>query len=79
MPESQSIADESDMGMNIGITGKLLAWFSLFVVIFYGTILILYLNIQQIVGVSEGIINKNYEIAIISKKMIENLSPCILM
>jgi len=61
------------MKPKFGITGKLLVWFSFFVFIFYGTILVLYINIQQIVDISENIVNKNFEISSISKKMIENL------
>jgi len=56
-----------------GIRGKLLVWFCCFVSIFYGTILVLFINIKQIVDISENIVNKNYEIATVSKKMIENL------
>lgn len=57
----------------LGIRGKLLVWFCCFVSIFFGTILVLFINIQQIVKISENIVNSNYEIANVSKKMIENL------
>lgn len=56
-----------------GITRKLLVWFGLFVACFYGTIVMLFINIQQIVDISENIISINYEISFLSKKMIENL------
>ncbi len=56
-----------------GITSKLFAWFFLFVLFFYGTMLILYINVRQIVEISENIVSKNYEIASTSKKMLENL------
>ena len=56
-----------------GITGKLFAWFSVFMLMFYITILILYLNVQKIVKISENIVNKNYEISSVSKRMIDNL------
>ncbi|MBW1892456.1 MAG: HAMP domain-containing histidine kinase [Deltaproteobacteria bacterium] len=56
-----------------GIRGKLLVWFCCFLSIFYGTILVLFINIKQIVNISENIVNRNYEIATVSKRMIENL------
>ena len=56
-----------------GITGKLFAWFVTFVLIFYGTILVLYTDVQKIVKESETIVNKNFTISSLSKKMIENL------
>ncbi len=61
------------MKPGFGITSKLLVWFSLCVLTFWGTILILLLDIQQIVTISENIVNKNFEIISMSKKMIENL------
>lgn len=57
----------------LGIRGKLFVWFCCFISIFYGTILVLFLNIKQIVNISENLVSKNYEIATVSKKMIENL------
>ncbi len=61
------------MALKLGITGRLLVWLSTFVLIFYGTILILFINIQQIVKITENIVSNNFEISSISKKMIENL------
>ncbi len=61
------------MKLKFGITGKLLIWFFFFVSIFFGTILILFMNIQQIVNISENIVNNNFKISYTSKKMIENL------
>lgn len=61
------------MDPSYGITSKLLVWFGVVVSIFYGTILVLYINVQQVVKISETIVNKNYTISSISKKMIENL------
>ena len=61
------------MTLRYGITTKLFIWFSTFILIFYGTILVLFTNVKQIVEVSENIVNKNYEISSTSKKMIENL------
>lgn len=61
------------MDPSYGITGKLLIWFFAIVTIFYGTILLLYLNFQQVVRISEQIVSKNYAISDNSKKMLENL------
>ena len=61
------------MDPSYGITGKLLIWFFAVVSIFYGTILILYLNFQQVVHISERIVSKNYAVSDHSKKMLENL------
>ena len=61
------------MDPSYGITGKLLIWFFAIVSIFYGTILVLYLNFQQVARISERIVNKNYAISDHSKKMFENL------
>ena len=55
------------------ITNKLFAWYFLLVLIFYGTILVFYINVQKIMGISEDIVNKNYKISSSSKKMIEDL------
>ena len=61
------------MDPSYGITGKLLIWFFAIVSIFYGTILVLYLNFQQVVLISERIVSKNYAISDNSKKMFESL------
>jgi signal transduction histidine kinase len=61
------------MDPSYGITGKLLIWFFTIVAIFYGTILLLYLNFQHVVHLSEGIVNKNYAISDYSKRVLENL------
>ncbi len=61
------------MDPSYGITGKLLTWFFAIVSIFYGTILVLYLNFQQVVLISERIVSKNYAITDHSKKMFESL------
>jgi signal transduction histidine kinase len=64
---------EIKMDPSYGITGKLLIWFFAIVSIFYGTILVLYLNFQQVVLISERIVSKNYAISDNSKKMFESL------
>ena len=61
------------MDPSYGITGKLLIWFFAIVAIFYSTILVLYLNFQQVVKISERIVSRNYAISDNSKKMLENL------
>lgn len=61
------------MNLRFGITGKLLVWFLVIIAIFYGTILVLYINVQQVVGLSGSIVAKNYAIASGTKKMMESL------
>ncbi|MFO7645448.1 MAG: HAMP domain-containing sensor histidine kinase [Desulfosarcina sp.] len=61
------------MNLRFGITGKLLVWFLLIIAIFYGTIVVLYVDVQRVVGLSESIVAKHYTIASGSKKMIEML------
>jgi len=61
------------MKLTYGITDKLFVWFFIIVLIFFGTILFFYIDLQQIVKISANIANKNNEISSASKKMIENL------
>lgn len=61
------------MNFKLGITGKLLIWFFVIIAIFYGTILVLYIDVQQVVRLSEAIVEKNYTIATGTKKMTEAL------
>ena len=61
------------MKLKFGITGKLLIWFFFFIFIFCGTILVLFVNIQKIVTISENLVNQNFMVSSLSKKMIENL------
>ena len=61
------------MRFRLGITGKLLIWFLVIIAIFYGTILVMYINVQQVVGLSGSIVAKNYAIASATKKMTEAL------
>lgn len=61
------------MDPRYGITGKLLIWLLIIVAFFYGTILLLYMNFQQVVHISESIVSKNYAISDYSKRMLENL------
>lgn len=52
---------------------KLFFWYLLLISIFYGTILVLFLHIQQIMTVSENIVNRNYKVSSAAKKMIDSL------
>lgn len=61
------------MKLKTGITGKLFIWYSIFVLIFFGTVLVLYVNVHQMMRISEDIMNKNYKISSASKRMIESL------
>jgi len=61
------------MKLTYGITDKLFVWFFIIVLIFFGTILVFYIDLQHIVKISSNIANKNNEISEVSKKMIENL------
>ena len=61
------------MNLRFGITGKLVAWFLVIIAIFYTTILVLYINVQQVVTLSGSIVAKNYAIASGTKKMMETL------
>jgi signal transduction histidine kinase len=61
------------MDPSYGITGKLLIWFFSIVAFFYGTILLLYINFQQVVDLSERIVSTNYAVSDMSKRMLENL------
>jgi signal transduction histidine kinase len=61
------------MKIKFGIMFKLFLWYMVLISIFYGTILILFFHIQQIMGISENIVNRNYRISSASKKMIDSL------
>ena len=61
------------MKIKFGIMFKLFLWYLILVSIFYGTILILFFHIQQIMNISENVVNRNYRISSASKKMIDSL------
>lgn len=61
------------MKIKFGIMIKLFIWYFALVTIFLGTIIILFVHIQQIMKISEDIVNKNYRISSSSKKMIDSL------
>ncbi len=59
--------------VKFGIILKLLSWYVVASIIFYGTILSLFVHIRELVKVSEDIANRNYRISSASKKMVDNL------
>lgn len=61
------------MKIRFGIMFKLFSFYFGLITIFYCTILALFIHIQQIMRVSEGIVSQNYRISSAAKKMIENL------
>ena len=61
------------MKIKFGILVKLFAWYLLACLIFYGTILSLFVHIQEFGKTSEDIANRKYRIATASKKMIDTL------
>lgn len=61
------------MKIKFGIILKLFSWYLVTSLIFYGTILILFVHIKQLVRTSEDITNRNYRISTASKKMIDSL------
>lgn len=61
------------MKIKFGIMIKLFMWYFALIFIFYGTIVILFVHMQQIMKISEDIVNKNFKISSASKKMIESL------
>ena len=61
------------MKIKFGITGKLFILYLTFFLIFYGTIIVCFFNINQILRLSETIVLKNNKITLSAKKMIEQL------
>jgi signal transduction histidine kinase len=59
--------------IRFGILVKLFAWYLLACLIFYGTILFLFVHIRELGTISEDIVNRNYRISTASKKMIDTL------
>ncbi|HKJ64334.1 MAG TPA: HAMP domain-containing protein, partial [Desulfopila sp.] len=59
--------------IKLGITRKLLILLSFFVMIFYGTLLVLFTNTQQIMALTERIVSKNNQVSTISKVLYESL------
>jgi len=61
------------MRLRAGILVKLFAWYLLACLVFYGTILSLFVHIKELGRISEDIVNRNYRISTASKKMIDTL------
>ncbi len=61
------------VAFQIGIRHKLLLLFFMFVLIFYGTLIVLFTNTRSLVEISEQIVSKNNEISRHSKIMYEGL------
>jgi signal transduction histidine kinase len=61
------------MKIKFGILVKLFAWYLLACLIFYGTILSLFVHMKELGRISEDIVNRNYRISTASKKMIDTL------
>ncbi len=61
------------MRIKLGILVKLFAWYLLACLIFYGTILTLFVHIKELGTISEDIVSRNYRISTAAKKMIDTL------
>lgn len=61
------------MTISMGITSKLLISFCSFIFIFYGTLLTLFINIQNLIETSEQIVNVNNQVAALAKTVSNNL------
>jgi signal transduction histidine kinase len=61
------------MKIKFGIMLKLFLWYFVLISIFYGTIALLFVQIQKIMRTSEEVVNKNFKISSASKRMIESL------
>lgn len=59
--------------IKLGIRHKLLILFFFFVLIFYGTLLVLFTNTQKMMNISEQIVDKNNQVSGLSKVMYESL------
>jgi signal transduction histidine kinase len=61
------------MKIRFGIMIKLFLWYFAIISISYGTIIVFFAYLQQIMKVSDNIVNKKYRIASNSKRMIDSL------
>ncbi len=61
------------MNLKKGITTKFLIWFLSFFLIYFGTVLVLYFNVHQMMSISETITGKYDKISQIARQMFENL------
>ncbi len=61
------------MNLKRGITTKFLIWFLSFFLIYFGTVLVLYFNVHQMMSISETITGKYDKISQTARQMFENL------
>jgi len=61
------------MKITLGITNKLIILFFFFIYIFFGTILVLFVNVQKMMETSEQIVSINNQVANLSKIVLDNL------
>lgn len=61
------------MKIKFGIMIKFFLFYFILISIFNGTIVVLFIHIQEIMKISEDVVNKNFRISSASKKMIESL------
>ena len=61
------------MKIALSITSKLILLFSIFIFIFYGTLLVLFVNIQTLMETSEDIVSVNHQISTLSQTAIDSL------
>ncbi|MBU2628792.1 MAG: sensor histidine kinase, partial [Proteobacteria bacterium] len=61
------------MKITLGITSKLMILFFFFIFIFYGTLLVLFVNVQKLMETSQQIVSINNQVAALSKGMLESL------
>ena len=61
------------MKIKFGITSKLMLLFSLLIFIFYGTLLVLFVNIQNLLETSQQIISINNRVETVSRGLLDSL------
>ncbi len=61
------------MNVKRGITTKFLIWFLSFFLIYFGTVLVLYINVHRMMSISETITQKYDRVSQIARQMFENL------
>ncbi|MBI9088367.1 MAG: HAMP domain-containing histidine kinase [Desulfobacterium sp.] len=71
--ETQKEKKHNWLGLKLGITRKLSIIFLFFILIFYGTLVVLFLNVQQMIKTSEQIVGINNRISELSTSMQESL------
>lgn len=61
------------MNIRSGIMIKLFVWYFALISIFYGTMVVLFVQIQKIMETSGSVVNRNFKISSASKKMVDSL------